>query len=170
MNATLTRETFGILVSICGLTMMNAAALPSGTREALAEFETGAKRATRCAGDYAVGSAKEISRFQILPSIWRDYSSTPDYHNPNVAWVVTQKILCDRETEFRRATGRQWDAVDLYLMWNAPGVYRRAGWDRSKVSRVVLERAQRFERLMQDRQRQRMLLATQTGGQNIAKN
>lgn len=170
MNATLTREAFGIFVSICGLTVITAAPLPLGTREALAEFETGAKRATRCAGDYAVGSAKEISRFQILPAVWREYSGAPDYHNPNAAWAVTQKILRDREAEFRRATGRQWDAVDLYLMWNAPGVYRRAGWDRSKVSRVVLERAERYEGLMQERQRQHMDLAAQSKGQNIAKN
>ena len=167
MNATMARQTFGIFVSICGLTVTNAA-LPPGTREALAEFETGAKRPTLCAGDYAVGSAKEISRFQILPSVWREYSGAPTYHNPNAAWAVTQKILRDREADFRRATGRQWDAVDLYLMWNAPGVYRRAKWDRSKVSRVVLDRAQRFAGLMQERQR--MYLAAQDNGQNVAKN
>ena len=170
MNATLTREVFGIFVSIYGLAMINAAPLPLGTRETLAEFETGAKRATRCAGDYAVGSAKEISRFQILPSVWREYSDAPNYHNPNAAWIVTRKILLDREADFRRATGRQWDVVDLYLMWNAPGVYRRSGWDRSKVSRIVLERAQRFESLMQERQRQRIELATQSKGQDIVRN
>jgi hypothetical protein len=170
MNATLIREAFGIFVSICGLAAMNAAPVPLGTRETLAEFETGAKRATRCAGDYAIGSAKEISRFQILPSVWREYSGPPDYHNPNAAWTVTRKILMDREAEFHRATGRQWDAFDLYLMWNAPGVYRRAGWDRAKVSRVVFERAKRFEILMQERQRQRMDLAAQSRGQSIARN
>ena len=170
MNARLARETFGIFISICGLTMTTSAALPPGTREALAEFETGARRPTRCAGDYAIGSAKEISRFQILPSIWREYSGAPDYHNPNAAWTVTQKILRDREGEFRRATGRQWDAFDLYVMWNAPGVYRRAGWDRSKISRVVFERAKRFESLMRERQRDRMELAAQSRGQSLAKN
>ncbi len=168
MNATLIREALGIFVSICGLAVIHAAPVPPGTREALAEFETGAKRATRCAGDYAIGSAKEISRFQILPSVWREYSGPPNYHNPNAAWAVTQKILRDREADFRRATGRQWDAVDLYLMWNAPGVYRRAKWERSKVSRVVLERAERFASLMQERQR--MYLAAQSSSQNVAKN
>jgi hypothetical protein len=168
MNLILSRKTLGIFVSICGLTFMGAAPAPPGTREALAEFETGARRATRCAGDYAVGSAKEISRFQILPSVWREYSGAPDFHNPNAAWAVTERILRDREADFRRATGRQWDAVDLYLMWNAPGVYRRAKWDRSKVSRVVLERAQRFGNLMQERQR--IDIAAQGNGQNVAKN
>ncbi|HEY0552219.1 MAG TPA: hypothetical protein VGF13_21640, partial [Verrucomicrobiae bacterium] len=69
MNTTLIREALGICVSICGLAAMNAAPVPLGTREALAEFETGARSATRCAGDYAIGSAKEISRFQILPAV-----------------------------------------------------------------------------------------------------
>ena len=170
MNARLIREASGIFVSICGFITVNAAPLPAGTREALAEFETGAKRPTRCAGDYAIGSAKEISRFQILPSVWREYSGPADYHNPNAAWTVTRKILMDREAEFRQATGRQWEPFDLYLMWNAPGVYRRAGWDRSKISRVVFERAKRFESLMQAHQRRRMEVAAQSRGQSLAKN
>lgn len=170
MSRTRIRETFGIFVSIFGFSITNAAPLPPCTREALAEFETGARRATRCAADYAIGSAKEISRFQILPSVWREYSGPADYHNPNTAWTVARKILQDREADFRRATGRHWDAFDLYLMWNAPGAYRRAGWDRAKVSRVVFERAQRFENLMQARQRQRMELAAQSRNQSLAKN
>ena len=145
MRVILACESFGIVLSICGITFLHAAALPPGTREALAQVETGATRATRCAGDLAVGSHKEISRFQILPSVWREYSRSQNFQDPNAAWVVTEKILSDREMEFRRATGREWDAMDLYLMWNAPGVYRRAKWDRTRISRVVIERAKRYE-------------------------
>jgi len=144
MRATLACESFGIVLSICGMTFLHAAALPAGTREALAQFETGATRATRCAGDLAIGSHKEISRFQILPSVWKKYSRSQNFQDPNTAWAVTERILSDRAVEFRRATGREWDATDLYLMWNAPGVYRRAKWDRAKVSRVVMERAKRY--------------------------
>lgn len=153
MRATLACESFGFMLSICGMTLLHAAALPPGTREALAQFETGATQPTACAGDLAVGSHKEISRFQILPAVWREYSRADNFHDPNAAWLVTKKILQDREVEFRRATGREWDAVDLYVMWNAPGVYRRAHWDRAKVSRVVLERAKRFANIMQQRAR-----------------
>src|SRR5438552_444206 len=106
MRGTLTCASLGILLSLAGLTLLSAAPLPSGTRETLAEFESGATRPTRCAGDLAVGSHKEISRFQILPSVWREYSGGPDFQNPNAAWAITEKILLDREAEFRRATGR----------------------------------------------------------------
>jgi hypothetical protein len=153
MRATWARESFGIIMlGICGLTGMHAA-VPPGTRQALAEFETGATRASVCAGDFAVGSRQEISRFQILPAVWRQYSSARNHQNPEAAWAVTSRILRDREAMFRRATGREWEAIDLYLMWNAPGLYERAGWERSKVSRVVLERAQRFANVLESRTR-----------------
>src|ERR1043166_125696 len=122
MRATHVCESFGIVLSICGMTLLHAATLPPGTRETLAQFETGATRSTRCAGDLAVGTHKEISRFQILPSVWREYSREKNFQDPNAAWTVTERILRDREAEFYRATGRSWDATDLYLMWNAPDV------------------------------------------------
>ena len=48
-------------------------------------------------------------------------------------------------------------------MWNAPGQYRRAKWDRRKVSRVVMERAKRFANLMEERSR---VYASQSVAQN----
>ena len=152
MRSILKCESLGVLLSLCGMALVHAA-VPPGTREALGEFETGATRATRCAADLAVGSRKEVSRFQILPSVWREYSKTNNYQNPDAAWAVAEKILRDRELIFRRATGREWDAVDLYLMWNAPGAYQRAHWNRAKVSRAVRERAQRYANLWQSRTR-----------------
>jgi hypothetical protein len=127
------------------------ASLPSGLRQALAEFETGATRPGICSGDYAVGSRKEISRFQILPSVWRDYSKSRAYQDPQTSWQVAAEILRDREEDFREATGREWDFVDIYLMWNAPGQYRRVKWDRAKLSPVVRARAERFANLFEKR-------------------
>ena len=124
---------------------------PPGLREALAEFETGALTPNSCAADRRVGSRMEVSRFQILPVVWRQYSPSHNYQDPETAWDVANKILNEREQAFRRGANRDWDAVDLYLMWNAPGVYQRANWDRARVSRLVLERAQRFANLMQTR-------------------
>ena len=118
-------------------------------REALAHFETGATQPTVCAADRKIGSRREISRFQILPSVWRRYTRSKNYQNPDVAWSVATRILADRKKWFRSSTGRDWDAVDLYLMWNAPGAYSKANWDRRKLSRVVLDRAQRFANLME---------------------
>ena len=152
MCVKLTRGWGSILCIALGIGSAGAST-PRGVREALAEFETGATRSSMCAGDFMVGSRKEISRFQILPTVWRAYSNSGDYRNPQTAWRVTAKILADREQAFRQATKRDWDYVDIYLMWNAPGLYQRAKWDRRKVSRVVLKRAERFANLMEERSR-----------------
>ena len=144
------RSYCGIVIVVLGINCA-CAGPPHGIREALAEFETGALTSTPCAADRIVGSRNEISRFQILPVVWRQYSSSRHYEDPETAWNVANRILNEREQAFREATKRDWDAVDIYLMWNAPGVYRRANWNRAKVSRAVLERAQRFANLMQTR-------------------
>ena len=113
MRATWAGESLVIFIlGICSLSQMRAA-VPPGTREALAEFETGATSITACAGDFAIGSRKEISRFQILPSVWRQYSTAKNHQDPETAWSVAAKILCDREATFRRATGREWEPIDL---------------------------------------------------------
>ena len=125
-----------------------AATLSTGSfREVLAEFETGAMTPVVCEGDHKIGRNKEISRFQILPLIWQQYSRSRDYRNPSVAWSVAERILCDRLDWFRQATGRDGDHVDLYLMWNAPGAYAQAKFDRRLLPRAVRERAERFANL-----------------------
>ena len=129
------------------------ASMPPGLREALAEFETGATDSKPCAADRLVGRHKEISRFQILPAVWDQYSTSRNYHDPQTAWIVAAKILREREGIFRRATRRECNHVDIYLLWNAPGQYQRAKWDRRKVSPAVRERAYRFASLMEDRMR-----------------
>jgi len=138
------------LVVVGMLVGLLAGALPSRAMDlklALGQIESGAINPTRCAADCKVGSRREVSRYQILPSVWRKYSSSRDYQDPAVAWEVTQRILIERYTLFRAATGREWNALDLYIMWNAPGVYEKANWDAHKVSRIVLERAERFANL-----------------------
>jgi len=161
MCAKLVKECCGIVVAI-GINYASAAP-PAGLRETLAEFETGALKPGPCAADRVVGSRNEVSRFQILPGVWRQYSSSRNYHDPQTAWNVANRILTDREQAFREATKRDWDFVDIYLMWNAPGLYRRANWNRAKVSRTVLERARRFANLMEERSR---IYAAQDVAQN----
>ena len=152
MGARIRYRWAGILCVAAGIGSA-AGSVPAGLREALAEFETGATCATQCAADSKVGSRKEISRFQILPGVWQQYSRARNYRDPEIAWNVAKRILEERHGDFHEATHRDWDYVDIYLMWNAPGEYRRAKWDRRHVSRVVLRRAERFSNLMQERVR-----------------
>jgi hypothetical protein len=150
MFAKLSRGCRGVIFAMIGINCAFADP-PAGLREALGEFETGAITPKSCAADHAIGSRNEVSRFQILPAVWRQYSASRNYHDPETAWSVANKILEDREQSFRLATNREWDFTDVYLMWNAPGLYRRANWNRAKVSPVVLKRAKRFANLMQAR-------------------
>ncbi len=144
-----TRLCLGRLVA-AAMAVASALAAPAmDVREALGHFETGAAQPTRCAADAKIGSRQEVSRFQILPTVWRRYSSSAEYENPDVAWNVARRILEERRQTFRRATGRECDGVDLYILWNAPGLYQRSRWDRGLVSPVVLERAQRFANLLE---------------------
>ncbi len=113
-------------------------------REALSQIESNND-------DHAKGRAGEISRYQILPSVWREHTSSRNYHNGSVAWTVAQRIIKPRQEAFSRATGRQPDAREVYCLYNAPGAFERAGWKVSGVGRRVRERAKRFENLINEK-------------------
>ena len=123
--------------------------------EGNASFESGARieagliQFKPCAADLKRGSKGEVSRFQILPRIWRDYSNSRDYTNPYVAREVARKILIDRDKWFRFSAGRPPTNFDLYVMWNAPGHYSNVGFSRKRLHAEVSEKAQRFANLVE---------------------
>jgi hypothetical protein len=100
--------------------------------------------------DSAVGQAGEVSRFQIKPHIWRQYSPNPGYGNSALARVVARRFLADLEADFRRRARREPNDFDRYVLWNAGAAYyARVGYSRARVNRVVRERADRFANLCQ---------------------
>lgn len=119
----------------------------SPIRDSLAMFESGATGPEASEADRVRGGAGEISRFQILPEVWRAYSKSRDYANPQVAWAVAQRILDDRISDFRKATGRLPRPVELYLLWNKPGHFASKGYSVKKVASHYRLKAQRFENL-----------------------
>lgn len=133
---------FSVLVTV---SVGDATALP--LRESLGMFESGATLPRRCAADKMRGSHGEVSRFQIMPGVWRQYSQSRDYDNPEVAWDVAQRVLQDRSRRFREANGREPDAAELYLLWNKPGHFEAAGFDVKRVKTLFQQRAQRFANL-----------------------
>src|SRR5260221_3092746 len=139
------RKSWLCLVLVAGfhVSAIHAASI----RESLAEFETGTTSSAFCAGDQMIGRSKEVSRFQIMPEVWRHYSKSRDYTNPSIAWEIAERVLQDRQETFRRVTGRNWNYLELYLMWNAPGAFARASFNPGKVSRIIRERAERFANL-----------------------
>ena len=120
-------------------------ALP--VRESLAMFESGATHIARCQSDKMRGRSGEVSRYQIMPDVWRQYTKSREFDNPEVAWHVAQRILQDRTDWFRSMTGREPDALELYLLWNKPGHFKAAEFDTDRVQTHFKRRAQRFANL-----------------------
>ena len=111
-------------------------------RDALGMVESGDR-------DKARGRAGEISRFQIKPVLWRNFAAPEfDYHNPNHAWLVTEKILNERKALFLRLTKRYPNNFEMYALWNAPGLLIMNNCDWTKLPEKIKERCQRFHNLM----------------------
>ena len=127
---------------------LGAAPAPTAVRWALGQIETGASHENRSPADEIRGRNHEVSRYQILPKVWRQYTRAADFTDPSLAWSVAQRILNDRSAHFRSAAGREADAFDLYVLWNAPGQYANTGFDRARLHGAVAKRAQRFADLV----------------------
>ena len=103
--------------------------------------------------DMVVGRAGERSRYQIMPAVWKHYTASRDYANPQVARAIAEKHLSVLEETYRKATGREPSNFDLYVLWNAgPTYYAKVGFNPRRVSSVVRERAERYVNLREMRQ------------------
>src|SRR6266516_5309372 len=99
--------------------------------------------------DRGVGRAGEVSRYQIHPAVWRNYSESREYQNPGVSLQVARQHWNYLATYFRDKTGREPAPFDMYVLWNTRfGYYARREFDPARLSAVVRERAQRFVNLV----------------------
>ena len=109
--------------------------------EALSQIETGND-------DRVVGGAGEVSRYQIKPWIWRQYSDSEAYSNRRVSSQVAAQHLAGLTQIFRKCTRREPTDFDLYVLWNAgPTYYNRIGFAKSRVHPIIRERARRYANL-----------------------
>lgn len=98
--------------------------------------------------DRAIGGAGEVSRYQIMPRVWRSYTSSRAYQNAEISTRIAQKHLEYLEGVFKSRTGREPTDFDRYVLWNAgPTYYNRIGFARRRVHPVIRERATRFVNL-----------------------
>ena len=84
--------------------------------EAISEIESGGR-------DNVVGAAGEVSRYQILPAVWRATTKLPierAAYRKGTAKAIARKILIARMREFERRFGRNPGASEIWLLWNAP--------------------------------------------------
>ena len=110
--------------------------------DALGMIETGNN-------DREIGGAGEISRYQIHPVVWKSYSKSVDYWNPDISLQVACQHWNYLAGYFKTRTGREPDDFDMYVLWNTRyGYYARKGFSQTRISPVVQDRAQRFVNLV----------------------
>jgi hypothetical protein len=105
-----------IILSLCFVTL-NSMAQTEGFRfKALSMLETGDR-------DYRRGRSGEISRFQILPSLWARYCSdrrSKAWENPWIARGVAVKIMQDRVRAFKATYHHEPTLAEWALLWHCP--------------------------------------------------
>lgn len=111
---------------------------------ALGQFESGWN-------EHAIGPASERGVWQIHPRVLKGRPA-------NLATAVA--VMAPRWKVFENRMHRRPQPGEAYLLWNAPGAFRKAGYDRGRVSVVLQARAGRFER----EYARQVLLATRPGG------
>lgn len=99
--------------------------------------------------DREIGALGEVSRYQIHPVVWKAYSPSRDYANPQISIVVARRHWAALVRYFKEKTGRDPDDFDMYVLWNTKqGYYARRGFSPKRISAVVRDRAQRFVNLV----------------------
>ena len=122
----------------------NGSAVLDGRRQvALGMVETGNN-------DREIGGLGEISRYQIMPSVWKQYSQSQYYQNPNVSLMVAQLHWSKLYAAFKKQAQREPSDFDMYVLWNTRyGYYASKGFNPARLSPAVHDRAQRFVNLVQ---------------------
>jgi hypothetical protein len=100
--------------------------------------------------DNEIGQAGEVSRYQIMPSVWKHYSHSSYYDDPQVSRAVAQQHWSSLRVSFKKQTGREPDNFDMYVLWNTcHGYYASKGFQPARLHPVVRDRAQRFVNLVE---------------------
>lgn len=116
-----------LLVPICGFSMDRLSALSM--------LETGND-------DQAVGSAGEISRFQVKKAEWRSVTSSINYSDFETARKVMVQLMDKRIRAFSERFGRAPTDFEFYALWNAPSQALSG-----RISSKVRARCERFANL-----------------------
>jgi hypothetical protein len=114
--------------------------------EALAQIESG-----NC--DTCIGRDGEVSRYQIQPEVWRQYTKLPlsAASNPVTAKNVAEAIMNDRLSKYcflpnpRKGEHVIYGDGTWYLLWHRPGA--TGLWHSRRPTARELERSDRFENL-----------------------
>lgn len=134
-------QTMKPLIAFFAASILSCHAAALTDLEAISLIESGAN-------DSAVGDAGEVSRYQILPKVWRQYTQSHEYRNSGLSFQIARRHLDNLMGSFQRATGRSPADFELYVLWNAGlDYYRKRGFQAQRVHHIIRERAERFVNL-----------------------
>lgn len=123
--------------------MNNVSELDPCRQFALGMIETGND-------DHEIGGAGEVSRYQIMPAIWHQFSDSQSYHNPATSQAVARQLWSKLYSRFKQQAHREPTDFDMYVLWNTRyGYYASKGFNPKRLSAAVRERAQRFVNLIE---------------------
>ena len=121
----------------------NLSVLNERRRFALGMIETGND-------DHEIGGLGEISRYQIMPSVWRHYSSSLRYHDPETSLEVARRHWFSLYARFKQHARREPSDFDMYVLWNTRySYYANHGFQPARLGPTVRDRAQRFVNLVE---------------------
>jgi len=148
-------------VLICAMCFsINIAAVTSGTNAAVNQPAEGVlsldtKRVFALGmietgnNDREIGAAGEVSRYQIHPAVWKVYSQSMEYTNPDISLQVARQHWAYLNNYFREKAGREPEDFDMYVLWNTRyGYYAHKGFSQRQISPIVRDRARRFVNLV----------------------
>lgn len=99
--------------------------------------------------DREIGGCGEVSRYQILPSVWRHYSTSLNYHDPQVSREVASRHWAALYNAFKQHAHREPTDFDMYVLWNTHyGYYSCRHFDPARLAPIVRDRAQRYANLV----------------------
>jgi hypothetical protein len=120
----------------------NLAVLDARHGLALGMIETGNN-------DGEIGGDGEVSRYQIMPSVWKHYNDSHRYQDPDVSLAVARQHWSTLYTTFKKQAHREPSEFDMYVLWNTRyGYYASKGFNPRRLNPVVRDRAQRFVNLV----------------------
>jgi hypothetical protein len=96
--------------------------------------------------DRAVGKAGEVSRYQIMPNVWRAYGGGNPKNSVEAKRIAT-KIMAARIAKFEAQHSRQPSMVEVYALWRSPARAMEL-----KLSAAVRECGHRFSNLVNEPQ------------------
>lgn len=134
------RRWIGLLLLLLAGCRLNAE-VPSVFLWALGEVESGSN-------DRAVGRAGEVSRYQILPGVWRKYSRSRDYGHASAS-PVARRHLAWLGRQYKTYCHREATLIDLACMWQVGFAgYRRHQFSPDLIGISQRDRARRIMNLI----------------------